>query len=66
MSPQKAKIDPSKSHFGAGMGLFLYSKIEVFWVFYLIDNFTICMVCSLRLVEIMQKMSQVTKTEGTD
>ena len=30
------------------------------------DNFTICMECSLRLVEIIQKMSQATKTEGTD
>ena len=33
---------------------------------YSIDNLIICMVCSLRLVEIIQKMSQATKTEGTD
>ena len=30
------------------------------------DNFTICMVCSLSLLEIIQEMSQATKTEGTD
>ena len=32
----------------------------------MIGNFTICMVCSLSLVEIIQEMSQATKTEGTD